>query len=336
MPGPKATSQAKLQKLVQLRIFRGSQPAGLFTFLINPESYQQSELARAQVYQTLGGGFADLWGPALVQIQFSGTTGLQEIYVNGMRTDGYERFHDLLGTIRAMWRDPVLYKAQDWHMFLYNWTDDQFFEVLPLQNTWTQAVPEPLIFRYQLSFIALRSLSTPSAIQPYAIRQWFTADISPALVQAATNGAMALARTEALLLRDSALTVVPAWTVAQLMEELQAQSAAEALAQAWYGLSPRLLPLEAFYPGVSAIGLDMRNLGEGTLFPLFTTIHDGGPLPYPVNYADIVQAWQQAETLLKRLEALNAVPNLLDAAWGDVTDALAGLSLFPEGFLPAT
>jgi hypothetical protein len=188
--GPKQSTLDTFNKLIQLEMWRGHDTrVGLFTFLIPPENYTQTEAARAQVVQTLGGGYADLFGPALVQIRFQGTTGLQTRIVNGFVTDGFERFQALLGTIRGMWRDPVQFQTDDWHFYFWNWTDSQFFEVLPLSNSWTQAVPRQLVFYYDIQMIGLRRFSSSmtnghfndqtvaqaaSRIPGYAIRDAFT------------------------------------------------------------------------------------------------------------------------------------------------------------------
>jgi hypothetical protein len=187
--GPKASTRAQLNKLIQFEIYQGFNRQAVFTFLIPPESYQQTEMARANVIQTLGGGYADLFGPALVQIRFSGTTGLQVRIVNGFVTDGYERFQNLLGAIRDCWSNPVQFRDDDWHFYLWNWTDSQYFEVLPLANSWVQAVPRQMVFYYDLSMIGLRRFrssdqevtAAAAALPGYAIRDSYT-DPSAVLV----------------------------------------------------------------------------------------------------------------------------------------------------------
>lgn len=356
--GPKASSRAKMQKLVQLVAFQNGAPWLTFTFLINPEKYQQIEQARAQVVQTLGGGYADLFGPALVQIQFSGTTGLQQMFVNGFHTDGYERFvgvngnDGLLPFIRKMWSDPIAHQGIDYQFFLYNWTDDQFYEVLPLANTWVQAVPQQLVFYYQLSMVALRDATKPRSIPPYAIRQWFLgSEVESALATAASasvNAAMAY-----LLTQNSAdLSGVPGFIQSQVLtQQVADQQEQQAVLQslpipsgllqqgsqpsgAGYipYLQPQDFPAEEFYPGVSSINSAVASILQPGLFATLQTVATGGVAPLAVSYGQLSATTTSLLQQLQSLENLSAVPSLLDAELGDLCDRLQTLLLFPAVF----
>lgn len=335
--GPKPQTIQKLQRLVQLQVFTGASLYGTYTFTINPESYQQTEMGRIQVFQTLGGGFADLWGPALIQAQMSGTTGLQRIQFAGEDTDGYERFQNLLSIIRQMWSNPIKQQAVDWHFYLYNWTDDQYFEVLPLQNSWVQSVPEQLIFRYTLQFIALRDLARPSYVPPYAVRSWFTKNTAISAQDAAIAATNAANRVEALIRGLNAPNYVPSWAQAWAM---QAYPTATTPGQAvtWFlsYLLPTDLPLPEVYPGIGNVTANMTQLLENTAYGILQQVSSGGNLPYQVNYSDVVSLANQASSLLASLEALGSVPMQLDASWGEFTDQVQALTLFPEVFTPIT
>lgn len=352
--GPKPSSLAKLQKLVQLQAFKNNELFWTYTFLINPQAYQQTEASRTQIVQTLGGGYVDLFGPALIQIQFSGTTGLQQRYVNGNLTDGYERFMQLLTSIRDSWRLPIANQSDDWHFYFYNWTDDQFFEVMPLSNTWQMAVPQQTVFFYQISMVALREMSTPAVISTNPIAAAFIVNPSATAVVAATQGCVHAAMTYLLtqtttnttgisqfiqsvvLAHESTnqqaelATVSSMGMVQPMLQQLQ-QRPLTAASYVPY-LQPSELPLEAFYPGVSAINNAVGGILTGGLMNQLETVAQGGAIPLAVSYGEMQANSQSLTQQLNNLEALPSTPMLLDAELGDLSDRVQQLLLFPQLF----
>jgi hypothetical protein len=322
--GPKPSTLAKMRRLVQLQSFINGRLHSTFTFLINPESYQQTEPVRALVLQTLGGAYVDLVGPGLVQIQFSGTTGLRATYVNGIYTDGYERFQQLLEFIRYMWSQPVLDRSRDYRFYFYNWTDDQYYEVLPLSNTWSQAVPRQTVFYYNITLVGLRQLNQPSSAPPYDIRQFFTSQPAASVVSlaqdAALHGGLALE-----LIQMGSQVGLPAYVVG-LIQQNQADYTPY--------LSPSDFPTDAAYPGIGPIASSMSSLLQQTAFPYLQTLVQGGPTPFASSMSALTLMVQQAQSLLGQMEKLQNVPTLLEGEWGAFVDDLQALTLFPEVFLP--
>ncbi len=127
------------------------------TLGLRPEDFSRTDPSRVTVHHTLGGAWADNFGPGLPQIQISGTTGWrggrdgtgEERWVR-FRDTVYNRWHTLRREALETGRDPSRVKL------IYADGLSQFVcEVAPLALTLRRSRSRPLLISFSLSMVAL-------------------------------------------------------------------------------------------------------------------------------------------------------------------------------------
>lgn len=123
------------------------------TLLVNPEDMSQSEPARVNVMQTLGGAYVDDFGAGLTQVTISGTTGYKAQFNTDFEyLDGY---HEFVNFRKDIYRDFITTNDPKMTMTWYNWEDEEYYNIQPLSFRLQRNARQPLLYRYEFQFICL-------------------------------------------------------------------------------------------------------------------------------------------------------------------------------------
>lgn len=124
---------------------------------IRPEELTQTETSRLQVNQTLGGAWADSFGPGLTKITMAGHCGWRGAFF----LPGEEAFFALRETVFQSWHDRRKLAAtagQDptqVRLYYADTLNDIRCEVAPVSFALRRSKASPLLMRYQISLIVL-------------------------------------------------------------------------------------------------------------------------------------------------------------------------------------
>lgn len=123
------------------------------TLLLNPQNLSQTEQARVNVTQTLGGSYVTDFGAGLPTVTISGTTGYRSRYnADRERRDGYEEFVHFRNEI---YRKFIQTNDPSYQLFWYNWEDEEYWNIQPTNFILQRSVSEPLLYRYTFNFTCL-------------------------------------------------------------------------------------------------------------------------------------------------------------------------------------
>lgn len=126
------------------------------TLLINPEEMDIQEPHRATVTPTLGGAYLSLFGQGLHNVTISGKTGFHaRRNTEGVMTDGYQEIKNLR---KRIYRDFINGTSSQYEMFWYNWEDEEYYKVIPLDMRIQRSVSSPHMYRYTLQLTTLQEL----------------------------------------------------------------------------------------------------------------------------------------------------------------------------------
>lgn len=143
----------------------GGSPASV-DLVIRPEDLSRSDPSRLSVQQTLGGAWADNFGPGIAQIQISGHTGWRR--TPGDSGDGMDRFQRLKDSVFDEWharRQRAVQAGQDPDLVQLVFSDalDSFAVVVaPMSFTLRRSKSRPLLCQYQINLTVLQqSIGSP-------------------------------------------------------------------------------------------------------------------------------------------------------------------------------
>lgn len=130
-----------------------------FTLPINPQAVDIQRPSRQTVTQTLGGAYQDHWGEGLIHISLSGSTGWRPR--GPQLLDGYESIIALRKLLHEY--DRRCGEGTPQNVFLYLLLDLpsgwERFRVSKVSADYSRTKGSPLLYMYDLSFIALEDLS---------------------------------------------------------------------------------------------------------------------------------------------------------------------------------
>lgn len=138
----------------------GSPPVSL-SLVIRPEDLTRTDPSRINTQQTLGGAWADNFGPGIPTISISGHTGWRRRLVNDDDSDGGERFQALFEHIFTQWhvlRNDAVNAGTDPDRVRLVFADalDQFAVVVaPTSFALRRSKSRPLLSQYQISLMVL-------------------------------------------------------------------------------------------------------------------------------------------------------------------------------------
>lgn len=130
-----------------------------FKFLINPEDYNVSEPNRVNATQTLGGFWIDAFGAGLRELSVKGTTGLTAGTSNA--NTGIDTFKELRELIRTAFSSENNLRTSEeiTPMKFFNFTDEDYYWVIPTNFDLSRSKSNPLLFRYDIKFYVVGDLS---------------------------------------------------------------------------------------------------------------------------------------------------------------------------------
>lgn len=129
----------------------------MMTLPIRPEDLSRTDVSRLTVHQTIGGAWADNFGPGLPTVNISGTTG----WGQGWRLDGLQAFINLHELIFVEWhrmRADAVENAQDPELVKLIFDDglDEFtWVVAPQTFVLKRNRHRPLLSQYQINLTYL-------------------------------------------------------------------------------------------------------------------------------------------------------------------------------------
>lgn len=140
---------------------------GSLTFLdlaIRPEELTRTDPSRINVQQTLGGAWADSFGPGVTQITISGHTGWRR--TEGDSDDGLARFLSLKETVFDAWHERRKVAAaaglnpDSVKLVFSDALDDAAHVVAPMNFVLRRSKSRPLLAQYQIAMLALDDAET--------------------------------------------------------------------------------------------------------------------------------------------------------------------------------
>lgn len=128
---------------------------------VRPEDLSRTDSSRMSVQQTLGGAWADSFGPGVPNISLSGHTGWRPAPTGGDGKDGAGRFEFLFSTVFTQWhtlrknavsagKDPSLVK-----LVYADALDGIVSLVAPVTFSLKRSKQRPLLFQFQVSLTVL-------------------------------------------------------------------------------------------------------------------------------------------------------------------------------------
>lgn len=138
----------------------GAAPVGL-TLVVRPEDLTRTDPSRMNVQQTLGGAWADNFGPGLSTISISGHTGWSRRIVGGNELDGGERFLQLREQVFTRWHEARRAAARDGTdpdlvRLIFADSLNQFAGIVaPISFTLRRSKSRPLLCQYQIALTVL-------------------------------------------------------------------------------------------------------------------------------------------------------------------------------------
>lgn len=131
-----------------------------YKFRLNPEEYSQAEPFRAQITQTKNGAWVDAFGPGIGTLSIKGTTGFKG--TSNDPTVGYDKFVELRALVRKYMNNAKNGKdISDLKFLVYNFTDGDYWVVVPQEFRLLRSVNRPLMYMYDIQLNLLNPISSP-------------------------------------------------------------------------------------------------------------------------------------------------------------------------------
>jgi hypothetical protein len=143
---------------------QGQGTIAMHTLVVNPEDFTQTEPARVNVTETLGGAYVTDFGKGLPVVTITGTTGYrQRTTAEGKLMDGFEAFIDFRNKI---YRGLIESSDPSLALYWYNWEDNEFYEIQPTEFRLQRNREQPLLYRYELKFTCINRLNSAKSEKP--------------------------------------------------------------------------------------------------------------------------------------------------------------------------
>jgi len=144
--------------------------------VIRPEELTRTDVSRATVQQTLGGGWVDDFGPGLATINISGTTGwrMNAAAQGNAAIDGVDQFAKLKTQTFTGWhkrRNDAVKAGKDPKLvtlFFVDTLDSTMDSVAPMNFTLRRSKSRPLLMQFNISMLVLSGTIYTTASQSVA------------------------------------------------------------------------------------------------------------------------------------------------------------------------
>lgn len=130
-----------------------------YRFILNPETYEQSEPGRVNITSTKAGAFIETFGAGIIEITISGTTGFKN---STQRAEsGYEKFKELRNIIKSVYQDVVDGSEVKDYLNFYNFTDNEYYVTYPEKFELSRSKSQPLLYKYNIHLYVIRGIGDP-------------------------------------------------------------------------------------------------------------------------------------------------------------------------------
>lgn len=129
-----------------------------YEFSINPQDLSVSYKNRAGVTQTLGGHWVDKFGQGLPEITFSGITGYK---LGSDAEEGYRKYKELKEIVLEAFNTENNLRSNEnvEPMRFYNFTDEEYWEIIPIDFSVQRSSSNPLMFRYSFRCYGIKDMN---------------------------------------------------------------------------------------------------------------------------------------------------------------------------------
>lgn len=313
----------QFQYPIELVIYHNHVLVAQWQFDIPPTSIQYQEPLRANVQQGINTAYVDRYGASLptVTIEWTTSTGPGALTTGSSDADGYTHFLRLVQQIlRGYYTETMPDTFGTWSMHLYDYPHQQYMEVVPLTNTWTQHTPENLALSSSLSFVVLGFLTAPHPPARTA-SQVALVDIPGQWIQSALAHVLDISSALGGYLNPNSLTGIQAQIWAQSAYQSQWETADY---QEWFA-NPMV---------TSAQTQGLSQFVTQTVSPLIVPLLSNPSLPYPVSYADLTSAWQTAQSWRTTVRSLTPYPYWVGSLTSRLSAWVGTMTIAPNLFLP--
>jgi len=149
-------------------VWRDSTLVHEHTLVVNPSDLSQSEPGRVNVIPTVGGVHVDDFGLGIVSTTLKGTTGFKPKLLGGDMVSGVDAFKDLRNKVYRYFLEPNGKKKDltkvNYEMKYYKWDTSEFYVIQPTNFQLQQSSREPVLFRFDFSFVHLREIGVPVSV----------------------------------------------------------------------------------------------------------------------------------------------------------------------------
>lgn len=163
-----------------------------FKFLLNPDTYEQTETNRMNITHTKMGAYIEAFGANIVEISISGTTGLKNNTSDS--ESGYKKFKELRDLIKSVY-DNVK-DGQEITKFLnfYNFTDNEYYVTYPDKFNLSRSKSQPLLYKYSIHLYCIRRIGeaakkvvSTNVSNPLKVENTVASTVGSAGVETSTN-----------------------------------------------------------------------------------------------------------------------------------------------------
>lgn len=130
-----------------------------YRFLLNPETYEQSEPGKMTITQTKGGAFVEAFGAGIIEITISGTTGFKNR--TQQAESGYQKFKELRNLIKSVYDDVEDGREIKDLLKFYNYTDNEYYLTYPDKFELSRSKSQPLLYKYNIHMYVIRRIGDP-------------------------------------------------------------------------------------------------------------------------------------------------------------------------------
>lgn len=130
-----------------------------YRFLLNPETYEQSEPGKMTITQTKGGAFVEAFGAGIIEITISGTTGFKNR--TQQAESGYKKFKELRNLIKSVYDDVEDGREIKDLLKFYNYTDNEYYMTYPDKFELSRSKSQPLLYKYTIHLYVIRRIGDP-------------------------------------------------------------------------------------------------------------------------------------------------------------------------------
>lgn len=163
-----------------------------FKFLLNPDTYEQTETNRMNITHTKMGAYIEAFGSNIVEISIVGTTGLKNNTSDS--ESGYNQFKALRDLIKSVYDNVT--DGQEITKFLnfYNFTDNEYYVTYPDKFVLSRSKSQPLLYKYSIHLYCIRRIGeksrevkTVTVVNPLKVENTVASTVGVADVENSSN-----------------------------------------------------------------------------------------------------------------------------------------------------